>query len=69
MLIVSKVQDEFHYFFIRVKITSYLVRQENFDIFTLILSLNLHNTLNLYKEFKSEMHFSLKKAFNSFNGG
>ena len=33
MLMVSKVQDEF-YFFVRVKIISYLVRQENFDTFT-----------------------------------
>ena len=32
MLMVSKVQDEFYYFFVRVKIISYLVRQENFDL-------------------------------------
>ena len=34
MLMGSKVKDGFYYFFVRVKIISYLVGQENFDIFT-----------------------------------
>ena len=69
MLMGTKVKDGFYYFFVRVKIISYLVGQENFDIFTQNLTLNLDNTLNLDKEFKSEMHFSLKKAFKTSNGG
>ena len=34
ILMGSKVKDGFYYFFVRVKIISYLVGQENFDIFT-----------------------------------
>ena len=43
------------------KLLIYLLR------FTLIL--NLDNILNFDEEFESEMHFSLKKLFKTFNCG